>query len=179
MAPTTGLYVPAGQGVAFSEKGGQKEPAGHNTGVPEAQKWDAGQGPQVTWRTRLLDASATTISPLALTATPVGQLNEAPVPAPSENPTTLPASVLTTPPGVTLQMRLLPESATMTFPPASTATPQGLAKEAAAPVPSANANKPLPASVLTVPLGVTLRMRWLLWSATNTTPLESTATPTG
>jgi hypothetical protein len=91
----------------------------------------------------------------------------------------LPASVVTTPPGVTLRMRLLPQSATITLPLLSTATPQGVMNEAPVPVPSANANDPFPASVVTTPPGVTLRMRLLRESATMTLPLLSTATPKG
>ena len=54
-----------------------------------------------------------------------------------------------------------------------TATPVGPLKLAAAPVPSANAPLPLPASVVTTPTGVTSRMRWLPKSATTITPLEA------
>ena len=32
-----GLYAPVGQGVAFTEDSGQKEPAGHGKGAPEEQ----------------------------------------------------------------------------------------------------------------------------------------------
>jgi hypothetical protein len=53
------------------------------------------------------------------------------------------------PPGDTILIRWLFQSATKTFPLASTATPTGVLKEAAAPAPSANAAAPLPASVLT------------------------------
>jgi len=59
----------------------------------------------------------------------------------------------------------------------STATPTGLLNEAPAPVPSANVRVPFPASVVTTPPGVTLRMRLLYVSATMTLPLLSTATP--
>jgi hypothetical protein len=38
---------------------------------------------------------------------------------------------------------------------------------------------PLPAKVVTTPAGVTLRILWLLASATKTLPLASTATPVG
>ena len=79
---------------------------------------------QVSLRMRLLSMSATMTLPLLSTATPRGESNEAPVPVPSANvPVPLPASVVTTPPGVTLRMRWLYESATMTLPLLSTATP--------------------------------------------------------
>ena len=77
----------------------------------------------------------------------------------------------------TTLMRLLEKSATTTLPLLSTATPVGDRNEAPAPTPSANAYDPFPASVVTTPPGVTLRMRLLLWSATMTLPLLSTATP--
>jgi hypothetical protein len=51
------LYAPAGQGEGSAEESGQKEPAGHRTGVPEAQNEPAGQGTQVSERTQLLLAS--------------------------------------------------------------------------------------------------------------------------
>jgi hypothetical protein len=118
--------------------------------------------------------------PLLSTATPAGQLNEAPAPVPSANVADpLPASVVTTPPGVSLRMRWLFLSATMTLPLLSTATPEGSMNKAPAPAPSENPYDPPPASVVTTPPGVTLRMRWLLESATMTLPLLSTATPVG
>ena len=84
------------------------------------------------------------------------------MPTPSAAPTApLPASVLTTPPGVTRRTQLLPESPTIALPLASTAMPWGSLKEALAPAPLANAAAPLPASVDTTPAGVTRRMRWL------------------
>jgi hypothetical protein len=72
----------------------------------------------VTLRMRRLTVSATTTVPLASTATSLGREKEAPVPVPSANASApLPASVLTTPPGVTLRTRWLCESATCTLPP--------------------------------------------------------------
>jgi hypothetical protein len=59
----------------------------------------------------------------------------------------------------------------------ATATPVGEAKEP--PTPSAKADFPLPAIVVTKPLGVTLRMQWFDVSATMTLPLASKATPRG
>jgi hypothetical protein len=117
---------------------------------------------------RLLFLSATTIMPLdGTTATPIGMVK--PV-----------ASVETTPRGVTSRTQLLPESATTIAPEGITATPAGLLKDAAAPVPSVNAANPLPASVVTIPKGVTSRMRWFFSSLTTIAPLEGdTATPYG
>jgi hypothetical protein len=155
------------------------------TPVPSANAYDplpasvVTTPPGVTLRIRLLSLSATITLPLASMATPVGYEKEASVPAPSAKKPYIPASVVTTLPGVTLRMRKLYWSATNTFPPASTATPEGSRNEAPTPEPSANALSPLPASEVTAPPGVTLRMRWLLWSATKTLPLASTATPEG
>ena len=124
--------------------------------------------------------SATKRLPLASTSTPRGLLKEAAAPTPSRyaaNP--LPASVLTKPPGVIFLIQLLPASATKMLPLAPTATPRGLSKEATAPVPSANAADPLPASVLTTPPDVILRMRLLAWSATKILLLASMSTLLG
>ena len=132
---------------------------------------------------RLLAVSATTITLLeGITATPVGVQKLAAAPVPSANAVLpLPASVVTTPRGVTRRMRQLYVSATTTTPlDGITATPYGLLKLAAAPVPSANAWLPLPASVVTTPRGVTCRMRLLRMSATTTMPLEGImTTPNG
>ena len=115
---------------------------------------------QVSLRIRLLLASATSALPLASTATSQGFLNEASVPAPSaKSYIPLPASVVTTPTGVTRRMRWLPKSATKMSPLAITDRPRGLLKAAPAPVPSVNAPVPLPASRVTAPVVVTLRMR--------------------
>ena len=92
----------------------------------------------------------------------------------------VPASVLTAPAGVILRMVKLIWSATYTAPAASTATPMGTLKRAAAPVPSALPPLPaVPASVVTTPAGVILRMVELFVSATYTAPAASTATPNG
>ena len=106
------------------------------------------------------------------------------MPAPSANTGLgrifpLPARVLTMPSGVIFLMRWELVSATNTFPPASTATPLGLLKEAAVPLPSANVAFPLPANVLTKPSDVIFLMRLLPWSATYKLPAESKATPWG
>ena len=109
VAPTTALKVPAAQSV-------QQQ-------APEAEK---APGAQPILRMRWLPESATMTLPLLSTATPLGELNEAPAPVPSANVADpLPASVVTTPPGVTLRMRSLPQSATLTLPLLSTATPLG------------------------------------------------------
>jgi hypothetical protein len=78
-----------------------------------------------------------------------------------------------------MRMMPLPVSATIMLPLASTATPEGLLKEAAVPVvPSAYAAAPFPAIVDTNPLGAIRRIRWFAESATITFPLAaSTATP--
>ena len=64
------------------------------------------------------------------------------------------------------RMRWLFVSATTMVPLGSRATPKGLLNEALVPVPSAYTEEPLPASVDTAPLGVTLRIRWFSRSAT-------------
>ncbi len=47
-APAAALEVPAGQGVALTDSGGQKKPAGHSKGAPATpQKKEAGQGRHV------------------------------------------------------------------------------------------------------------------------------------
>src|SRR6476660_3485289 len=92
----------------------------------------------------------------------------------------VPARVVTTPAGVILRMVQLARSATYPMPVASTATPVGRLKRAAAPVPSVLPVLPaVPARVVTTPAGVILRMVALVWSATYTVPAASTATPTG
>jgi hypothetical protein len=69
-APVAALAVPGGQGEGVTEESGQKPPAGQITGAPLAQKKEAGQGTQVSWRTRWLNCSATYTLPLASTAVP-------------------------------------------------------------------------------------------------------------
>jgi hypothetical protein len=137
-------------------------------------------------RTRKLASSATSTAPLGSTATPSGEEKAAAVPMASANAAApLPASVVTTPPGVTARTRWLAASATTALPLASTATPAGLLNCALVPAPLAKAPqaKPLqpaePASEVTTPEGLTLRRRWLKESATSTAPLGSTATPRG
>ena len=134
----------------------------------------------VILRMRLLRVSATYTAPVPSTATPEGRKKLAAVPCPStrpENPE--PARVVTFPVGVILRMRLLPVSATYTVPFPSTAAPEGERKLASVPFPSEKEALPLPASVVTFPLGVILRMRLFPVSATYTVPFPSTATPEG
>ena len=137
----------------------------------------------VTSRMRLLKASHTTMTLLeGITAIPCGLLKLAAEPVPSAKAALpLPASVVTTPRGVTSRMRLFHVSATTMMPlEGSTTTPFGPLNLAAAPVPSAKVALPLPASVVTTPRGVTSLMRLLPSSATTIMPLEGiTATPAG
>src|ERR1019366_4090892 len=99
---------------------------------------------------------------------PAGKLNSAVVPVPSLLPFTPanPATVVTTqlaPDGETSRKVWLPESATYRFPEASTPMPEGEAKSAPLFVPSVLPQiPPHPASVVTTPAGVTLRMMLLL-----------------
>ena len=93
-----------------------------------------------------------------------------------------PASVVTTPRGVILRIRLFPESTTYTSPEASTEMPLGLLNVALVPRPSVLPALVLPsppASVVTAPLGVILRIRLLPESTTYTLPAVSTATAVG
>ena len=52
LAPVAEDHVPGGHGVGSTEKSGQKAPAGQTTGDPDRQKYDAGHGPQDSWRMR-------------------------------------------------------------------------------------------------------------------------------
>ena len=71
----------------------------------------------------------------------------------------LPATVVTTPAGVTFLIRLLPKSAINKLPAASKARPAGELNEALVPVPSAKpCVKLVPAKVVTTPACVTFRM---------------------
>ena len=137
----------------------------------------------VTSRMRWLPKSATTITPDdGMTEIPVGAAKAAAAPVPSAKVwPPLPASVVTTPRGVTNLMRLLFVSATtITLLEGITETSHGWLKLAAVPVPSAKSPELLrPASVVTTPPGyVTSRMRKLYMSATTILPLEGIkATP--
>ena len=113
----------------------------------------------VTLRTLLLAESATNTFPELSTAMPIGRLKDALVIAPSANAAEPPpASVVTTPVEDTLRMRLLPVSATNTLPALSTAIPSGLLNVAAEAFPLADPPTPLPATVVTTPAEVTIRM---------------------
>src|SRR5439155_322489 len=90
-----------------------------------------------------------------------------------------PASVVTTPAGVTFRIVLLPLSATKTLPELSTATPEGRLNRAALPVPSSLPSSYHPASFVTTPADVTSRIFLLSLSATKTFPALSTPTPQG
>mmetsp|Transcript_45692 Transcript_45692/g.73680 ORF Transcript_45692/g.73680 Transcript_45692/m.73680 type:complete len:209 (+) Transcript_45692:852-1478(+) len=111
---------------------------------------------------------------------PKGALNRAEEPSPSAKPLSpLPATVVTAPAGETLRMVLLLKSATSNHPCLSIDTPKGCEKRAATPRPSAKPACPLPATVVTIPVRVTLRMAWLLQSATRRLASLSTARPRG
>src|ERR1700693_1164157 len=98
--------------------------------------------------------------PAPSSATPAGELNEAAVPVPSAFPRLAdPARVVTIPEDVIFRIVLLPRSTTYMFPDESTARPAGPRNEADVPVPSVLPGLPDPASVVTVPSGVTF---WIL-----------------
>ncbi len=144
-------------------------------------------------RMRPLSESEMKTTPVESMANANGLLKEEAMKGPSANiADPFPASVETAPPGDILRTRLLSVSATMMLLFASMATAFGLKNEAPTPVPSANApwqrhsnvksssqQSALPASVVTTPSGVTLRMRWLPESATNRFSLESMVMPVG
>src|SRR3569623_616942 len=118
--------------------------------------------------------------PCATHDTPLGPLKLAPVPVPSVLPAApLPASVLVTPAGVILRIRLFPKSATYTFPAPSAANPLGPLKLAPVPVPFVFPAVPLPANVVVTPPGVIILTRLFPESPAYTFPDASTATPAG
>src|SRR5437867_5277036 len=120
----------------------------------------------------LLPQSATQKTPALFMPMPPGYRNRALAPAPSELPPApaWPATVVTTqlvPDGATRRTVWLPESSTYRLVLASTAIDWGWLKRALELVPSAlPQTPPKPASVLTTPAGVTLRIVWLRVSAT-------------
>src|SRR5215831_16058982 len=123
----------------------------------------------VILRMVLFPESATYKFAAVSVATPAGPENAAAAPLPSALPETpaVPASVVTTPAGVILRIVLFPGSATYKFPAVSVATPAGPENAAAAPLPSALPKTPaVPASVVTTPAGVILRIVWFPESAT-------------
>ena len=81
-APVAALAVPGGQGEGVTEESGQNPPAGHSAGAPLAQKKEAGQGTQVSWRTRWLNLSAVKMMPVGETMRPNGALKRAAVAKP-------------------------------------------------------------------------------------------------
>ena len=97
-----------------------------------------------------------------MTTIPYGALNVAADPKPFiDEAAPLPANVVTAPSGVMCRNRLFPPSAAITFPAGSIATELREQNLAATPRPS---TKPVhillaPASVVTTPKGVTIRMR--------------------
>src|SRR5678815_2822562 len=97
------------------------------------------------------------------TAMPRGVLKRATVGKPSALPMFgRPASVVTTAAGVILRIALLPASATKRLPDTSSATPVGLLKRAAEPVPLAEpAIGASPATVVTAAPDVIFRIVWL------------------
>ena len=133
----------------------------------------------VMTRRRSLALSATKRLPLGAKATLLGAAKSAVMPTPSAQAgAPLPAKVVTTVAGVIFLMKLA--AATNTFPTPSTAIPYGRSKVAVVvPTPSAEPLLPVPASVVTAPVGVILRMRLLVLSATYSTPAESKVRPTG
>ena len=129
----------------------------------------AAESPVVTSLIWLPSLTTRTLE-LGMTAMFRGEEKTAFVPVPSTGvPDPLPQSVVTTPKGVTWRMRELELSATSMRPLARMASPLGLLKSAAVPVPSANPadvpDEPPPASVVTTPAGVMARMTLLLESA--------------
>src|ERR1700683_4656596 len=118
--------------------------------------------------------------PAPATATPDGVLRFALVPAPPSPQTPfvglqavpVPALVVIVPPGVSLRTRLSLASAMYTLPAPSTATPTGSLRFALVPAPPSPQAAvaglqavPVPAIVVIVPPGVSLRTRWSLVSA--------------
>ena len=74
-----------------------------------------------------------------------------------------------------LILRIVFASATYTLPSVSTATPLGLEKLAAEPMPSSDPDMPLPASVVTIPYGLILRTSYRSLCTTYTLPSVSVA----
>jgi len=90
---------------------------------------------------------------------PRGSLKLDAEPLPFAEPASpVPAKVVTAPKEVIFLIKLLLESATYTFPFASTAIPLGYEKLAAVPVPFEDPTEPLPATVVTTPADVIFRI---------------------
>ena len=130
-------------------------------------------------RTRWLLPSITR-SPVPKTAMVLGDLNDAAVPTPSVIPALPPpAIVVTMPAGVALRIRCENESGQIRLSAASTVMPLGWFNTADVPAPSAQPAAPLPAIVVTTPVGVTRRMRLFPESVTKRFPTEFMAIPRG
>ncbi len=84
---------------------------------------------------------------------------------------------MTSPPVAILRIALFCVSLTIKLPAGSMAMPMGALSMAAVPLASRKPGPPLPATVVTTPCEVTLRMRWLAESATKLLPFWSTAMP--
>ncbi len=87
-APTTAENVPAGQGMRV-EFMGQKDPAGHKTGMPVTQLYDAGHAAQEEEPTGLKLPAAQLVQANALVASlyePAGQGCGEPAPAGQKEP---------------------------------------------------------------------------------------------
>ena len=122
--------------------------------------------------------------PAPSTATPLGRLNRAwtaEPPSPPNPVRPVPATVLIVPDASTLRIRLLSISAMKRLPALSTATPKGKSSCAsvAGPPSPPNPLRPVPATVVIVPVASTLRIRSLKLSAMKRFPAPSTATPWG
>ena len=111
----------------------------------------------------------------------MGMYSCADVPTPAmPPPVPPPKNVETAPDGRIFRMRVLTKSAKYAAPSAPTRTPYGKLNAAAVPTPFANDGLPVPATVVTRPVGETLRTRWFICSATKTLrDTGSTETPTG
>ena len=120
----------------------------------------------------------------ASTAIPEGDCKDALVasaPSPEKPKLPFPATVEIRPLGVTLRIRLFPESAMNKLPALSTAMPAGQNREVpvAAPPSPEKELLPFPAMVEMIPPGVTMRIRLFEVSAIKRLPARSTATPRG
>jgi hypothetical protein len=152
----------------------QYAPAGHTSALYAEGQYDpAGHAAHASARVVKDPASATSSRLEAAShASCEGELKPARVEGPSENGLPCaPASVTTTAVSAKIfRRRPVLESATNTLPAASEAMPQGPEKLAEAPTPSIEKELPLPASVLSVPLGHATRTRLLPESVTYSGP---------
>ena len=81
-APLAALEVPAGQSCGVMVESAHQAPCGHRVGVPLAQKYEAGQGTQVSARMRLLAYSAVKRTPEGDMVREIGLINPADTPKP-------------------------------------------------------------------------------------------------